>query len=94
MLAALAEVVQKPGLPLALRGQALAAMALSNDPSVAMIFRRLVGADAPDVMQLCALGAGAVVDHKAIPALKGALFVQSRRRTARRLPGACGFGIE
>ncbi len=82
VLAALAEVVQKPGLPLALRGQAIAALATSNDPSVAVLFRRLIGADAPEVMQLCALGAGIVVDHKAIPALKGALL--SSHIAARR----------
>ena len=82
VLAALVEILQKPGLPLALRGQAVAAIVYSNDPSVALLFRRLIGADAPDVMQLCALGAGVVVDHKAIPALKGALL--SSHIAARR----------
>ena len=63
-------------------GRPVAALAFSNDPSVALLFRRLIGADAPEVMQLCALGAGIVVDHKAIPALKGALL--SSHIAARR----------
>lgn len=82
VLAALAELMQRPGLPVALRGQALAALVLSNDQSVALLFRRLIGADAPEVMQLCALGAGAVADQRAIPALKGALL--SSHISARR----------
>jgi HEAT repeat protein len=82
VLAALGEVLQRPGLPLALRGQALAALIVSDDPTAGMLFRRLTGADAPELMQLCALGAGAVADHKAIPALKGALL--SSHVTARR----------
>jgi HEAT repeat protein len=77
VLAALGEVLQKPGLPLSLRGQAVAALVACEDATVALLFRRLTGADEPELMQLAALGAGAVGDQKAIPALKGALLSSS-----------------
>ncbi|MFH1184402.1 MAG: HEAT repeat domain-containing protein [Chloroflexota bacterium] len=84
VLAALAELLQAPGLPLALRGQAVAALAASNDPAVALLFRKLISSASPDVMQLAALGAGAFGDFKAIPALKGTLLSTgiSARRAA------------
>jgi len=77
VLAALANLLQTPGLPLSLRGQAVAALAASGDPSVALLFRQLTSAAASDVMQLAALGSGAIGDSKAIPALKGALLSTS-----------------
>jgi len=77
IMASLAELLQRPGLPLSLRGQAVAALAASNDPAVAVLFRQLIGADSPEVTQLAALGAGAVGDIKAIPALKGSLLSAS-----------------
>ena len=84
VLAALAELLQAPGLPLALRAQAVAALAASSDPAVALLFRKLISASSPEVMQLAALGAGAIRDRKAIPALKGALLSEgiSARRAA------------
>jgi len=84
ILAALAELIQTPGLPLSLRGQAVAALTASDDPVVALLFRQLIGSASPEEMQLAALGAGAVGDAKAIPALKGALLFPgiSARRAA------------
>jgi hypothetical protein len=82
LLAALAEVVQHPGVPLALRGQAVAALATSGDPSVSALFRALISSQDPDVAQLAALGAGAIRDPRAVPLLRGALLstgVSARR---------------
>lgn len=82
LLAALADVVQHAGLPLALRGQAVAALATSGDPSVGALFRALISSQDPDVAQLAALGAGVIRDSKAIPLLRGALLstgVSARR---------------
>jgi hypothetical protein len=75
--AALAEMLRTPGLPLSLRGQAVAALAASNDPAVALLFRELLSSGSSDVAQLAAFGAGALGDTKAIPALKGALLSSS-----------------
>jgi HEAT repeat protein len=77
LLAALAEVVQRPGVPLALRGQAVAALAASGDPSVSALFRALISSQDAEVAQLAALGAGVIRDQKAIPLLRGALLSTS-----------------
>jgi hypothetical protein len=77
LLAALAEVVQHPGVPLALRGQAVTALASSGDPSVSALFRALISSQDPDVAQLAALGAGAIRDTRAVPLLRGALLSTS-----------------
>jgi HEAT repeat protein len=84
LLIALAEIVQTPGLPLALRGQAVAGLVASNDPDVVLLFRRLLGSGSPETVQLAALGAGALGDVKAIPALGGTMLspAVSTRRAA------------
>ncbi|HEY5982808.1 MAG TPA: HEAT repeat domain-containing protein [Anaerolineales bacterium] len=82
VLSSLTELVQRAGLPLALRGQALVALAVAGDQSVALVFRQMISSPAPDVAQLAALGSGLIRDVKAIPALKGLLL--SANIVARR----------
>jgi HEAT repeat protein len=84
LLAALAELLRVQGLPLTLRGQAIAGLVASNDPAVAVLFRELISSGDSDVVQLAALGAGATQDAKAIPVLKDALVAPgiSARRAA------------
>ncbi len=69
VMAALLKLLQSDGLPLALRGQAMAAFALSNDPGVPTLFRQLLNSLSFELVQLCALGSGALQDAKAIPSL-------------------------
>ena len=62
----LADLIQAEDLPLGLRGQALAAFVLSEDPSVATLFHQLFNASSPEVIQMAALGSGAIQDSKAV----------------------------
>lgn len=73
LMAKLAELLQAEGQPLTLRGQALAAFVLSNDPGAATLFRQLQRVVSGELMQLAALGSGAVQDAKAIDSLSGLL---------------------
>ncbi len=73
VMAALASLLQTEGLPLSLRGQAVAAFVLSNDPGTAALFRQLMNTLSFELMQLCALGSGAMRDAKAAHALEGML---------------------
>lgn len=75
VMAALAALLQTEGLPLSLRGQAIAAFALSNDPGAAALFRQLASTLSFELMQLCALGSGALRDTKAVHTLEGMLSV-------------------
>lgn len=69
-MAKLAELLQQEGQPLGLRGQALAAFVqVSGDPSIALLFRQMLGAHAADLLQLAALGSGAIGDAKAVDLL-------------------------
>lgn len=69
VMTALLKLLQSEGLPLALRGQAMAAFVLSNDPASPNLFRQLLNSLSFELVQLCALGSGALQDTKAIPAL-------------------------
>lgn len=60
------------GAPLSLRGQAMAAFAVSGDPNAAVLFRQLASTLSFELVQLCALGAGAMRDAKSVPALENA----------------------
>jgi HEAT repeat protein len=82
VMAALADLLQTEGLPLSLRGQALAAFTISNDPGVAMLFRKFMNTLSFELMKLVALGSGAIRDVKAIPNLEGML--QAPSISARR----------
>ncbi|MGE5073987.1 MAG: HEAT repeat domain-containing protein [Anaerolineae bacterium] len=77
VMTALAELLQTEGLPLALRGQALAAFAVSNDPGVPALFRQLSNTLSFELMRLLALGSGAVGDAKAARNLAGMLEAPS-----------------
>jgi HEAT repeat protein len=73
LMGTLANLLQTEGLPLALRGQALAAFTTSNDPGASALFRQLMTSLSFDLVQLAALGSGATRDPKAIPLLKSAV---------------------
>jgi HEAT repeat protein len=70
VMAKLAELFQHEGQPLGLRGQAAAAFILQgNDPSIAMLFRQMLDGHAAELLQLAALGSGALKDAKAVDLL-------------------------
>ena len=73
LMGTLATLLQTEGLPLALRGQALAAFTTSNDPGASALFRQLMTSLSFELVQLAALGSGATRDSKAIPLLKSAV---------------------
>ncbi len=73
VMAKLAELLHQEGQPLGLRGQALAAFVKSGDPSTAVLLRQLLVEPATDLLQLVALGCGAIQDAKAIKELIGLL---------------------
>ncbi len=84
VMAALADLLQTEGLPLGLRGQALAAFVVSSDPGVPALFRQLTNTLSFELMRLLALGSGAVGDAKAVKILEGILEAPSisARRSA------------
>ncbi len=69
----LAELLQQTGQPLGLRGQALAAFIKSGDPGVAVLFRQFLTKTDADLLQLTALGAGALRDAKSVELLSALL---------------------
>ncbi|MBN2388596.1 MAG: HEAT repeat domain-containing protein [Anaerolineales bacterium] len=69
VMARLVELLQTEGQPLSLRGQALAAFVLSNDSSIGVLFRQFYEAPSAELIQLAALGSGAIRDTKAIDGL-------------------------
>ena len=73
LLSKLAELIKQSGQPLGLRGQALAAFIQSGDPGCAVLFRQLLEESDPEILQLAALGSGALQDTKAIEMLEGVL---------------------
>ena len=62
----LAAVLQTDGIPLSLRGQAMAAFVVSNDPNAAALFRQFVTSHSFELVQLAVLGAGAIRDAKSV----------------------------
>jgi hypothetical protein len=69
VMARLAELLQQTGQPLGLRGQALAAIVRSGNAGSAVLFRQLLLKHDDDLLQMAALGAGALRDVKSIPLL-------------------------
>ena len=69
VLAKLFELMEKTGQPLALRGQALSAILQSNDPSIGHLLRKLIEEQDSELLQLAALGSGALKDIKSIELL-------------------------
>ena len=62
----LAAILQTEGIPLSLRGQAMAAFVVSSDPSAAALFRQFETTLSFELVQLAVLGSGAMRDTKAI----------------------------
>jgi hypothetical protein len=77
LMAKLVEIVRQSGQPLGLRCQALCALILSGNPGVAALFRQLLEGQNDDILQLAALGSGALQDTKAIELLAALLSTQS-----------------
>ena len=77
LFTALAEIMQKEDLPMSLRGQAMAAFVYSNDPNAAKLFRQFAKSLSFELVQLAALGSGAMRDTKAINELENALNAPS-----------------
>lgn len=77
VFAALAALLQTNGLPLALRGQAMAAFVLSNDPGAAALFRQVEGSTSFELLQLALIGSGALHDGKALKSVMNALGAPS-----------------
>jgi HEAT repeat protein len=78
----LAAVLQTEGIPLSLRGQAMAAFVVSNDPSAMTLFRQFAATLSFELVQLSVLGSGAMRDTKAIQVLERTLEAPSM--SARR----------
>ncbi len=73
VMAALVQLLQTPVLPLSLRGQAMAAFVLSNDTGAAALFRQFMTTPSFELVQLCALGSGALQDQKSVRILEDML---------------------
>ncbi len=82
LFSALAAVLQTEGLPLSLRGQAMAAFAISGDPHAATLFRQLANTLSSELVQLCILGSGVMRDVKAVKTITNAM--QSPTMSVRR----------
>lgn len=69
LLRALATVLQEARRPYGLRLRALQALVSAGEPTVAVLFRRLLAAEAPTSRVLAALGLGAVRDEESVSKL-------------------------
>ena len=72
-MAKLAELLQQNGQPLGLRGQALAAFVRCGDPGSFVLFRQLLASQDPELLQLAAMGSGALRDVKSTEMLTSLL---------------------
>jgi HEAT repeat protein len=73
----LASIMQTEGIPLSLRGQAMAAFVVSNDPNATALFRQFATTLSFDLVQLAVLGLGALRDSKAVQILERATSAPS-----------------
>jgi HEAT repeat protein len=78
LFGALAAILQTEGIPLNLRGQAMAAFVVSNDPSAMTLFRQFSTTTAFELVHLAALGSGAMRDPKAVQLLERAVNAPSQ----------------
>ncbi len=78
LFGALAAILQTEGVPLNLRGQAMAAFVISNDPNAMTLFRQFATTTAFELVQLSALGSGAMRDPKAVQILARAVHAPSQ----------------
>ena len=77
LFGSLASVLQTEDLPLNLRGQAMAAFVVSNDPSAMSLFRQLATTLSFELVQLSVLGSGAMRDSKSAQVVVRALEAPS-----------------
>lgn len=77
VMAGLARVMQAEDLPRGLRGQAMAAFALSGDPGAAAFFRQSLQSHSFELIALAALGCGIMRDAKAVDLLANTLDAPS-----------------
>lgn len=69
VIGALIPILQNEDHPSALRGQIIAALALSGEPGMGALFRQLMLSPSNELRRLAALGAGVVHDAKSVEAL-------------------------
>ena len=77
LFSTLASILQTDGLPLSLRGQAMAAFAVSNDPGAATLFRQLEISHSFELVHLAVLGTGAIRDVKAVETVENVMNAPS-----------------
>jgi len=77
VFAKLAGLLQSEGIPLTLRAQAIAAFYWSGDPGAGPLFRQFLQTTSFELVQLAALGSGAIRDTKAVEMLSGTLYAPS-----------------
>jgi HEAT repeat protein len=77
LFGALATVLQTEGIPINLRGQAMAAFVVSNDPSAMTLFRQFATTLSFELVQLAVLGSGAMRDPKSVQVVERALEAPS-----------------
>ena len=75
----LVDMLYKESFTTGIGGRALAALALSGDPSIAALFRQLIKGNLPHLRYLGALGSGFLLDTKAITSLSS-LFEEEDTR--------------
>ncbi len=73
LMSTLVGILQNEDLPQGLRGQVIAAFALSGDPNVAALFRQLMTAPSVELRRFAALGAGVLADSKSVEELVGVI---------------------
>jgi HEAT repeat protein len=73
----LAAIMQTDGIPMSLRGQAMAAFVVSNDSNAAPLFRQFETTLSFELVQLAVLGTGAIRDGKAVKIITGATSAPS-----------------
>lgn len=77
VFAQLANLLQTNGIPLTLRAQAVAAFYWSGDPGAAPLFRQFLETHSFELVQLAALGSGAIRDQKSVEMLSSILHAPS-----------------
>ncbi len=77
VFAKLANLLQTDGIPLTLRAQAVAAFYWSGDPGAGPLFRQFLETRSFELVQLAALGSGAIRDQKAVEMLSSILHAPS-----------------
>ncbi len=70
LFSTLAAILQTEGIPISLRGQAMAAFVASNDPGAAALFRQFETTLSFELIHLAVLGTGAIRDTKAVKVIE------------------------